>query len=247
MSHILNGPAEEHPSNYALISYLQAELSDEQQAKINQHVDSCPDCKKRLESITEQKVAFNSQTDLAGFIDQLEISKSKPKTIQMNLKKVPALAGMAALAAILIVVMVLRTTEQAPRISIKGVDVVWVVKRGEKQLAADSSFAFKLGDRIAFQITTSSPLFATVVAVDRQAEVSILAPQKDQAAIKVPSNQKFVLPFSLLLQPPFEPVRLYLILSKNMLSKEHLSIAVKDELDILDDAHVEYRLIEINN
>jgi hypothetical protein len=188
-----------------------------------------------------------TQTDLAGFIDQLEISKPKAKGTRLNFGKIPALAGMAALAAILIVVLVLRPGEQAPLISIKGVDVAWVVKRGEKQLSADPSFDFKLGDRIAFQVTTSTRLFATVVSVDRQAEVSILAPQKGQAAIKVPTNRKFVLPFSLLVQPPFEPVRLYLILSKNVLSAEYLSKAVKDDLDILDDAHVETRFIEIEN
>ena len=233
-------PSLEHPSDYAILSYVREELTGNQKKRVLSHLSSCETCQKRVEEIPAHRSAFLYENSFEDLWSKRPDPPSKIARWQKwlgfpsetgSLSKVPAFAMVALLLGIGTLLWYYTQRPMEDNIvspnntrthltdngtKLKGTNVLWVVKRGGEQLIAEPTFAFKGGDQIGFTVLSSFTLHALLLLVHDDGQVEILFPTKRQMTENlVPAKKETTLPLSLSLESPIELQRIFLILTPN--------------------------------
>ena len=224
-----------HLSEYGLLKYLRG-------GPTSAHLQQCLQCQARLVTMRREQARFPTTQMTNALMAHLESPKPRPKRWgRYLLVGVP----LATAAAILLAIsfpgetldsgnLVNTNTEQ--RVTLKGANVTWVVKRGNKQVAAPPSFTFRAGDRIGFRVVSSKPSWAYLFSVNAQGQVRTLLPPENKAAPMIPAKKATTLPSSLLLESPLDPERLFVVLRPTPHSPKELEDAIRSHYQQLQQA-----------
>lgn len=222
MNHWIPEPAEDHPSDYALIRYMAGELGHNATARVATHLETCSGCRDRVVVMDEARESFEDHPRAHRIRQRMADHRARATHAESSAHLLYALAAVVALAMGLWLVVWLDAApvhpdaDTGPIVRTKGVDVLWVVQRGKEQLVAGPDFGFEPEDRIGIRVTSPKPAFATVFSITNDGRVRLLRPRGDVPAEPIPAGRPTVLHVSLVVDAPVEPERVFVLLSSKL-------------------------------
>lgn len=237
---VLSDPADEHPSELALIRLRQRELEAETERALAAHLACCAACRKRLEGMAGEAAAFLERYPMASVLQaQRSPSSTPPFAAWRRLFAMPRfrIAAAACLGSILLLgvtALLSRRVAAPPAISaderIKGGLIQWVVKRGEAQLVAGTDFQFRAGDEIGLLVLAAHPGQLKVFSVDERGAIEELIPAPGEPALAIQPGKRTVSPFSLHLEAPMSARRLFALFATASPDRSRLQRLAAEEM-----------------
>jgi hypothetical protein len=208
-----------HPSELA----LEQLLLDPRHAPAAAHVDGCPDCQARLESMRREGDYFHA-TVYPATVNAVRAAVPRSR------RWLPLLLPLAAAAAAALVVMVRPEAPDDGYVGTKGAELVlsvFVSSAGEPAHAVADAAPVPASSALRFKVRTSTPCSLWLLSIDARGEVSRLYPASGEAA---PARDAAALPGGAVLDGRPGPERIFAVCSSAPLPFDAVAAAARGAL-----------------
>lgn len=179
---------EQHPGEVALLNYSAGRPVE---ARTKAHIESCPECQKRIAALRRERSEFDAPEAEAQLEEYLHRHRQDRKIVLLRTFRWAAAAAVLLLVAGVFTFLALRQPDGS---RVKGsVSASVYVKRGEEVLRADDNFLYRSGDKIRLGILSPAPVLVTVL-VEQEGGWS---PIPDLTDVAVPPGKEKILPGSM--------------------------------------------------
>lgn len=200
-------------SDFTIDQWMADELSPEQRAAADAHVQTCADCKARITTIEAETAAFLSQAPtLAVHGELIRELESARRKVARNRALLTLSSGIVLAAVVSLVIFPRPPLESEPAgTRTKGsAHIDFFIKRGEQVTPGASGDTVHPGDLLRFTYTSRQNAQLALINIDRQ-RATVYYPSEGETSAPVTQGEKRALDFSVELDQQLGTERIYAV------------------------------------
>jgi hypothetical protein len=187
-----------HLGELALRRFSIGEFPPERRAEVDRHISSCPACRNKLRTITDEQREFEREIPFERFAGGVERARRVPRSRPRSLWSF-GVAGVLAAAAVAVFFV---AVPNHSRNTIKGTAVDATVRIASASASVQriappgSHEILEVGDRIRLGYKTDEARYLAAVSIDEQGEITPLYPEAGPALSVAATQETVYLPDS---------------------------------------------------